>query len=90
MNTNESTTRGAGAWGWVVIVLVSALVVAWGLAAYVLVRDVPRTWHRGSLPDTPGESIYSTAPAPATATAPLQIPPLPEAQPKPTATGGRP
>jgi hypothetical protein len=93
MNTTENKASGDNLWGWVIIVLVAALVAMWGLAAFVFVRDVPRTWNRGALPDTPSESIYSTSPAPVTATVPQQIHPLPEAKPKQTVTatasGGR-
>ena len=94
MNTTQSPAKGDGVWSWIVIILVAALVVAWGLVAFMLVRDVPRTWHRGALPDTPSESIYSTSPAPDAANPPPQIQPLPEAKPKQAAptkdTGGRP
>jgi hypothetical protein len=74
---------------WLIIVIVAALIVCWGLLNFALVRDPPRTWHFGVLPDAPSESVYSTEKAPQSATPPRQTPMLPEAQPK-KPTGGAP
>ena len=82
-----SESRAGVAWGWVVVILVAALVIAWGLLAFVLVPDVPRTWHMGALPDAPGESVYSTNPPPREAAPPPQIPPETEKL-QPQGTGG--
>jgi hypothetical protein len=89
MESSEPAEKGDTVLGWIVIVLIAMLVVAWGLLAFALVRDVPRAWHYGALPDTPGESVYSSNPTPDATTPPPQIAPLPEAQPK-SKTGGRP
>ena len=88
MDTSDPVDKGDPLWSWIVVLLVAALVVAWGLVAFTLVRDVPRTWHHGALPDTPSESIYSTNPTPDAANPPRQILPLPEAKPKKDAGGG--
>jgi hypothetical protein len=66
---------------WVVILLASALIVGWGLLIYTLVKDAPRQWDFGALPDVPAQSIYSSAPTPQPETPPRQIAPLPEAKP---------
>ena len=81
----EETEHGAGAasgWGWLIVILISALIVAWGLLNFAIIKDPPRTWHFGALPDAPGQSIYSTQEPPTAATPPPQIPPLPEAKPR--------
>jgi len=73
-----------GAWrGWLIVILVAAVVTVWGLVNFVFVRDVPRSWHFGTLPSAPSESVYSTHSPTESASPPAQIPPLPEAQPSP-------
>jgi hypothetical protein len=88
MESIEHEGAAGRAWGWVIVVLVAALVVGWGLASFLFIPDVQRRWHFGVLPDTPSESVYSTGATPAEAKPPRQILPLPEAQ--PTDTGGKP
>jgi hypothetical protein len=86
----EPTEKAAGpVWGWVIVILVAALVVAWGLASFVLVPDVPRAFNSGALPDAPGESVYSTNPTPREAVPPLQIPSATETL-QPKESGGAP
>jgi hypothetical protein len=88
MEETEHGRKALPGWGWIVVILISALIIGWGLLNFVLVRDPPRTWHFGTLPDTPSQSIYSTeAPPAVTGNPPQQIPPLPEAQPKKKAGG---
>jgi hypothetical protein len=87
MEPSEKIETPARWWGWLVVILVCALVVAWGLVNFFLVKDGPRTWHFGTLPDAPSESIYSSRETPEAANPPRQIPPLPEAQPKKTGGG---
>ena len=88
----EGPSRGGG---WVVL-LICACMLAWGLFQYVSIHDSPRQWDFGTLPDLPGESIYSTSrPAQAISGVP-QAGPLPEARPQPSTAsapggaGGRP
>ncbi len=64
--------------GWAFVILLSCSVIAWGLLNYVLVQDAPRQWEFGQLPQTPGESEYSSNQAPQPASAPAQLIPLPE------------
>ncbi|MCY2924993.1 MAG: hypothetical protein NT031_06055 [Planctomycetota bacterium] len=75
----EFTPRGPAA-GWVVLLLICVAMLAWGLAIFHFVPDVPRRWDFGTRPDVPGESIYSTQTTPpATPAAPAQLTPLPKA-----------
>jgi len=63
---------------WVIIVLFTLLIVVWGLLAHFSVHShTRRHWDFGALPDTPGESIYSTNEAQGGLKVPLQFPPLP-------------
>lgn len=74
--------------GWAVLLAVCLAMLAWGLAIFLFVPAVPeaqRRWDFGALPDVPGESIYSTS-TPQPASAPAQLPPLPEADPSPGQT----
>jgi hypothetical protein len=89
MEPTEQEAATGRVWGWVIVILVAALVLAWGLASFFLIPDVKRQWHFGALPDTPGESVYSTGATPQESPPPRQFPALPEAQSK-TDTGGRP
>ena len=76
----EDTTIGAR-WSWAIILAFCAAIVAWGLANYRWIADAPRQWDFGALPDAPGQSIYSTAAAPADVPQPPpQIAPLPGAR----------
>jgi hypothetical protein len=84
MEPSQEIEESRGAWrGWLIVILVAAIVAVWGLVNFVLVRDVPRSWHFGSLPSAPSESVYSTHSPPESASPPAQISPLPEAQPSP-------
>jgi len=66
---------------WVIVILFSAGLIAWGVLNFKLVPDAPaRQFQYGVLPSAPGESIYSTQEAPPVqAQTPRQIVPLPEA-----------
>ena len=68
-------------WSWTLIVVLCAAILLWGLMNYALVRDTPRQWDFGILPDAPGQSIYSSAQTPRKGPAPPQLAPLPEARP---------
>ena len=70
-------------WGWVAIVALCLALIGWGLANYALVKDAPRQWDYGALPQTPASSIYSTTEPPAKAPPRRQIAPLPDAKPLP-------
>jgi len=68
-------------WSWFLVAALSGLIVAWGVFCYVFVKDGPRRWSFGALPDTPSQSIYSSEQAPERASPPRQVAPLPEARP---------
>jgi len=63
--------------GWWTVLLICACLAAWGLIQYVTIRDAPRQWDFGSLPDAPGQSIYSASRPAQQAVVPPQMQPLP-------------
>jgi hypothetical protein len=64
---------------WIFVVVLSALLVGWGLLNYKMIPERHREFDYGVLPDTPAQSEYSTGRPPAPAVAPDQILPLPGA-----------
>ena len=66
---------------WVIVILFSASIMAFGWIVYLVIPDAPRHWDFGQVPDAPAESMYSTdEPKPSTHP-PRQVPRLPEAYP---------
>ena len=89
MNENVEQ-RGGGLKSWTIVILFSLVILGWGLAMFFLIKDRPREWDFGALPDVPGQSIYSVDKTPTTTNAPQQIQALPEAIPwKPGVSGKR-
>jgi hypothetical protein len=88
MSQPEAAPRPSAPRDWAVVILICLLVLGWGLLIFSTVKDPPRRWHLGALPDAPSQSVYSTAEPPATANPPRQVPPLPEAQPGKADGGG--
>ena len=76
-------------WGWVVLLVFSALIIGNALLLHALIKDRPREWYFGELPDTPAESIYASKEPPAEAPVPKQFPALPEAKPLPSEIKGQ-
>ena len=76
---DRKAERREGRIGWLIVIGLCALLILWGLANYRLVKDRPRAWDFGVLPDTPGQSAYSIATPPPNTGAQRQIAPLPEA-----------
>ena len=68
-------------WSWIILLLICAAIIGWGFLQYAFVRDAPREWDYGVLPDAPGQSIYSTAEPAEGRKVPPQIAPLPGAGP---------
>lgn len=66
-------------WSWVIIILFSAAIVAFGLLVFCVVRESPRQWDFGALSDVPAESMYGIHPQPKETAIPRQIPPVPGA-----------
>ena len=74
----EKEERREGRIGWLVVIGLCTVLILWGLANYRLVKDRPRAWDFGVLPDTPGQSAYSTATPSPTPAGLRQVAPLPE------------
>jgi hypothetical protein len=72
---------------WAMLVTGCMLMIAWGATTFAIVKEPPRHWDFGQLPDAPSESAYSTETPPAQPIEPRQFPALPEARPR-NATGG--
>lgn len=64
-------------WGWVILVAFSIVVLGWGMLLMFIIPDTPRKWDFGTVPDTPAESVYSTAPRPRDVNVPRQIEQVP-------------
>jgi hypothetical protein len=78
---SDTSQKTSAPWGWIIIVLLCAGIIGWGLFNYAMIKDRQRAWNFGALPDAPSQSIYSTVPATATNEPPKQIFALPEAKP---------
>ncbi len=75
-------------WGWVILVIFSLSILAWAMLLMTVVKTATPYWDFGTLPDTPGKSVYSTiTPPPPTQEPSLQIAPLPERKQKEEMTG---
>ncbi len=83
MNDHEEEHELPRIMSWILVILLATAVVSWCMFIMMMVKDGPRTWDFGALPDVPAESIYSTMPAPPAVDlkeTPLQFPKLPEAR----------
>jgi len=87
MSEYEHESRKPPRSGWWIVVVICASLAAWGLVQYATIRDAPRQWDFGALPDVPGQSIYSTSQPAQPKPAPPQMQPLPEARTQPGGTG---
>ena len=77
--------KNAAGHGWLIVILICAGIIVWGAANFLLVRDRPRAWDFGALPDVPGQSIYSVETRPPASDSARQLPRLPEAEHRPAA-----
>jgi hypothetical protein len=68
-------------WGWVILISFAATILISGMIFHMSIKEVPREWDFGALPDTPAKSIYSTREPRETNSVQLQITPLPEGVP---------
>ena len=64
MQEYEENRQISPGWSWAIIGVFCALIIAWGLVNWALIKDGPRDWDFGALPDAPSASIYSTEQAP--------------------------
>lgn len=67
-------------WSWVIIIVFSGSIMAFGWTVYLLIPDGPRQWDFGQLGDAPAETIFSTDEPNIDRKARTQIYRLPEAQ----------
>ncbi|HWI41826.1 MAG TPA: hypothetical protein VNX25_10095 [Verrucomicrobiae bacterium] len=61
-------------WSWIILILFSAAIAGYGIFTYVSVKDAPRRWDYGTLPDVPAQSVFNTRGPKRPAEAPRQIP----------------
>ncbi len=80
MDEAEKHESSASYRGWVIVLLICAGIILWGVIIYNIVQDSARAPDFGVLPDAPSQSIYTMEPVPGPA-APPQVAPLPEARP---------
>lgn len=66
-------------WGWAILIVFCAMILGYGMWSHHMVQNIKRQWDFGQLPDTPGQSVYSTV-EPTVSEAPRQITPLPGRQ----------
>ncbi len=60
MEHNEENLP-AGPWlAWVLLILLTMSILAYGLVMHLTIPDPPRQWDFGTLPDTPAQSVFST------------------------------
>jgi hypothetical protein len=75
----EEQTIISSFWSWVFLIVFSLMILGWGMFVEMIVETGPSRWDFGVLPDTPGESVYSTALPPADVNIPYQIQRIPDA-----------
>ena len=81
MERYEEYTELSSRVSWIVLILFSLFILGWGMLLMCMVMDAPRAWDFGILPDTPGESIYSTVSVAGAKRPVIQVAPLPDALP---------
>ena len=62
-----------------ILVGFALFVFVFGMSVHHRIPDTEHEWNFGALPDTPGESVYSTMPPPTGQPVPKQVRPLPDA-----------
>ena len=65
---------------WLIIAAIAALMLAWVVAAFVLIGDRPPPWNHGATPAVPGDSYYTARRASTAQTAPEQVTLPPQAK----------
>lgn len=84
MRQYEESHELSARWGWLLIVVLCLALLGWGLVNYVAVRNAPRQWDYGAVPEAPASSEFTTSePAPLT-TKQRQVERLPNARPLPS------
>ncbi len=83
MLNHEEEIKIPQALSWILLVLLTAGVIAWCMLLMMMVGDPPRKWDFGAYPDVPGQSLYSVqrgVPFIDPKSVPAQMPKLPEAK----------
>jgi len=76
----EELTYVSPFWSWVFLIVFSAIILGWGMFVEKMVTTAPAQWDFGVLPDTPGQSVYSTVlPPTAEVNIPYQMQRIPDA-----------
>jgi hypothetical protein len=70
-------------WDWALMLLLCLSLIGWAFFNYLLVRNAPRQWDYGAVPEAPASSIYTTNRPPAEPSPQNQIEPLPNRRPLP-------
>ncbi len=76
----EEQTLISSFWSWLILIVFSFSILGWGMFAEMIVRPQPPRWSFGQLPDTPGESVYSTVLPPKDVNVPYQMQRILDAQ----------
>ena len=77
MHKYEEHRKWSTLGSWLFILLLSGGLIGWAMTMMSVIRDVPREWDYGTIPFTPGKTVYSTERPPAT-TEDYMMEPLPE------------
>jgi hypothetical protein len=85
---NEEYRMIGSAASWLILVVFTAAVISWGMWMMMTVRDAPREWDMGALPETPASSEYSSIEPPQTQNPPRQLAPVPGSVPIDTVEHG--
>lgn len=88
METYEEHAQLSEKMSWIFLVLFSVFILGWGMLLMCMVSDAPREWDFGVLPDTPGESIFSTVIVARSSKPAVQVVPLPGALPSKVTDSG--
>jgi hypothetical protein len=75
----EEQTIISSFWSWVFLIVFPIMILGWGMFVEMIVSVGPSRWDFGTLPDTPSQSVYSTASPPCDVNVPYQIHRIPDA-----------
>ena len=75
----EELTIISSFWSWVILIVFCAIIMGWGMFVEMMVGVAAPHWDFGVLPDTPSQSVYSTALPPSDVNIPYQIHRIPDA-----------
>ena len=67
----EEQTIISSFWSWVILIVFPITILGWGMFVEMIVSVGPSRWDFGALPDTPSQSVYSTASPPSDVQCPI-------------------